>query len=125
MEINYIKSGITLFLALTISSLTVDGVRAYFASQVIAEAANSLKIHNKKSERERISKAQRQRLEDIDKHNRAVEASKKQKASNIKLKSQRKTNNETCSYWTKQYSKIKSKYRKEMKKSSCNRARND
>jgi len=125
MEVNYIKLGVTMFLALTLSSLAVDGVRAYFASQVMIEASKQLKIYNKKNKDELFKKNQ--------KNKRIAKAQEKTRQNKIisqrneyqKLKSIRKTNNETCSFWTKKYSEGKSEYRQQMKISACNRARND
>jgi len=125
MEINYIKLGITLFLALTLSSLVVDGVEAYFAGQILIETTKKLKVQNQQNQTKLAAQAQeneRRNQARIETNRKKVIADRKKAKS---LQSIRNTNDETCIFWTQEYLKSKSEYRKQMKISACNRARND
>lgn len=125
MEINYIKLGITLFLALTLSSLLVDGIETYLASRVLLETSKQLEVQNQKNRLELVKQTQEneRKIKDRIEVNRKKAVMVRKKAES--LKSIRDTNNETCRFWTQQYDEAKSEYREQMKISACNRARND
>ena len=125
MEINYIKLGITIFLALGL----YKGIETYFTGQLINETTKNMEVSRKLQ-----ADAQLQRFKQADKNRQKISEARenylnllpsKPKAESKKLAAIRETNNETCSYWTKKYKELKSDYSKSMKQSACNRARND
>ena len=131
--INYIKLGITLFIALTLSNLTVNEIEAYFAQKAMNEVMNSAISGLKKSTNDldkkinlskmninkEIKKLTNERKIKIDK------ARRKEMAEIQRISAIRKTNDETCRFWNSEYSKVKSDYNKIMKSSACKRASND
>jgi len=133
MEINYIKLGITLFLALSISGIAVSSFDNYLdkknTEKIISSAIVGFKKSTDKLDRKiktsrvnlnnEIKEFAQKRKIKIDK------AMKKEMAEIQRISAIRKTNDETCSFWSKEYSKANSEYNKVMKKSACNRAMND
>jgi hypothetical protein len=125
MEINHIKLGVTLFLALTLSTLFVDGVETYIAGQVLSEASKELKKHDKRKKTAEIRQAHKDRIANIAKNEENKKNIDRKRNNAERLRSLKRTNNKTCKYWKNQYSEGKSEYRKQMKIAACKRARND
>ena len=125
MELNYYKLTLSLFVAITISSLLVDGIEAYIANQVLLEASEKIKIESEKVRAEMLVKSEEAKR--IYNENIRLEHIKTQKRQNEikKLNAIRKTNDETCAFWTKEYRENRTEYKEQMKKSACTRAMND
>jgi len=128
MEINYIKLGITLFLAFA----SYKGIEAYFAGQLINETTRSMELSRQLQVDAQQAQLMRFKQEDENRQksskireNYLNSLPSKPKAVSKKQAAIRKTNDETCSYWTKKYKELKSDYNKNMKQSACNRASND
>jgi hypothetical protein len=125
MEINYIKLGITIFLAFGL----YKGIETYFTGQLINEATKNMEVSRKLQadaqlmQFKQVDKNRQKSLEIRDNYLNSLPS--KPKSESKKLAAIRKTNTETCSYWTKKYKELKSDYSKNMKQSACNRARND
>jgi len=128
MEINYIKLGITLFLAFA----SYKGIETYFTGRLINETTKSMEVSRKLQADAQHAQLMQFKQEDENRQ-RSSEVREsylnslpsKPKAVSKKLAAIRKTNDETCSYWTKKYKELKSDYSKNMKQNACNRAEND
>jgi len=118
MEINYIKLGMTIFIAITFSELIVNRIEIALVNKSFKEVNFNINKELEKSNRKYENSLKNIQMQ------KTIEF-KKRKKENERIKSIRTTNDETCNFWSEEYSKVKSDYNKVMKNSACSRARND